>query len=805
MPKTVGTRGERRRLALNELDWNLTGRKNSNTVLTRTRGGGHGRPDIASTVARNAITIGEVLEEGKEEPAADELSPSSSDELEEDVTEPKPTHSRVIVEVAMLEQAFDEYPCKVCGENLELKIQTCCIASSIELVCNKVDCPYVCEFKKPTETKIHELDDRKYERMTDYALNVLYVLGMISVGDSHTEAGRLLGLLSLPNDTTMSKRSFSIIEDRIGPYLRELCDEIIVDNLDEEARLSMDETDYNLWKMWTKDEEGLGAVPAERMPKLSATYDMAWQQRSSGHQYNSVSGHGSLFGAKTRKLIYLVVKCKVCNVCKMFETKHPGEDVPDHQCWKTHDGSSKSMETSAALSALVDLFDNKKVVIKRLCCDDDSSIRAILQWSNADYCKNYNTDIIPQVPITRGDNKGKLQPRKDNGKLPGNVPEPTFVADPNHRRKTLNGELINMDTATKGVKETMTRMDTIRIVKNFGYMIRTLRDKDPSEYVNAGKAVLEHHFDNHEYCGAWCKRQHESEQQRKATLKYYRCKTKDAKLYAALKEKLARFIDYERLDEMAHTLDTNMNEAFNQICTWFAPKNKVFAGSGSLHNRLAFAVGINSLGFEVFFQRLFKKMGIPMADNVANYLHHKELTRMKRLTKIKTRESKIHKSKRKREILKEQTRIAKIERHKREGTYKPGMAVFDDPDIEQPDRLVLLGQHPARKKARNGGKPAKKYCEYCGAGTHSTRKSQKCQARDATVKMYRWEDGSPLSGPPYPRTAPAAGGQDVADEIAAADCDAMDHLPWDTAAPDLNALLAEDVDSDADSVTSGVI
>jgi hypothetical protein len=42
------------------------------------------------------------------------------------------------------------------------------------------------------------------------------------------------------------------------------------------------------------------------------------------------------------------------------------------------------------------------------------------------------------------------------------------------------------------------------------------------------------------------------------------------------------------LIEMAHSLDTNLNKAFNQICTWYAPKNKVFAGSYSLHNRIAF-------------------------------------------------------------------------------------------------------------------------------------------------------------------------------------------------------------------------
>jgi hypothetical protein len=84
-----------------------------------------------------------------------------------------------------------------------------------------------------------------YERMTDRALNVLYVLGFISMGDAHTEAGRLLGLCGLPNDTTMKSRSFSMIEERLGPFIRSLCEEVIIDNLIEEVRLSM-EIDNNL-------------------------------------------------------------------------------------------------------------------------------------------------------------------------------------------------------------------------------------------------------------------------------------------------------------------------------------------------------------------------------------------------------------------------------------------------------------------------------------------------------------------------------------------------------------------------------
>jgi hypothetical protein len=137
--------------------------------------------------------------------------------------------------------------------------------------------------------------------------------------------------------------------------------------------------------------------------------------------------------------------------------------------------------------------------------------------------KNNNTMVLPQVAKKVGKYKGKLQPRSDKGKLPANVPEPLFIADPNHRRKgLLTGELIRLDKEKVSVRLTMTRMDSTRIGKNFAYMARTLKERPIDEFVDAGKAVLEHHFDNHEFCGDWCKRKVESEVQRKRVIKYYR-------------------------------------------------------------------------------------------------------------------------------------------------------------------------------------------------------------------------------------------------------------------------------------------
>jgi hypothetical protein len=65
-----------------------------------------------------------------------------------------------------------------------------------------------------------------------------------------------------------------------------------------------------------------------------------------------------------------------------------------------------------------------------------------MKWSNMDWMINNHSAVGPRVIIAGGKLKGKTKPREDTGKLPGHVPEPTFVADPNHRRKLLMKELI---------------------------------------------------------------------------------------------------------------------------------------------------------------------------------------------------------------------------------------------------------------------------------------------------------------------------------------------------------------------------
>jgi hypothetical protein len=782
--KRPSLRGEQRRLSSDEPDWNLDG-----GVLRRTRGRGKGSSSTQSSEVASEEESKVDSGTGEETVSAVTEHVESEDDEAQGTTSTartrsgndKPTHTRIILEVVQLEEAFKNVPCSECGETIQLEIRTVCLASSIRLVCNNVNCSYVSQLNGPCKTTMHEDERCSYERMSDYAVNVLYVLGFISMGDAHTEAGRLLGLLGLPNDTTMMNRSFGIIEGRLSFHLRQLCEEVIAENIDEEARLSMSEVDYNVWMAWKKDAATVGDLPHVRWPHIDGTYDMAWQQKGSGKVYNSQSGHGTLFGRFTRKCIGLVIKSKLCSYCNTFQKKHPDTDVPLHECWKNHDGSSGSMESSGAVEVLTESFDKWKFVVKRLCCDDDSSIRADCQWSNADYMKNNNTTVLPMVKKKNKDGtlKETSQPRPDKGKLPGHVPEPQFVADPNHRRKGLTGELISIDTSKKDAKMTMTRMDSTRIGKNFGYMARTLKDRPEAEYVDAARACLEHHFDNHEFCGDWCKRKTESEESKRRLIKFYRCKKNDAALYALLQSKMERFVTKERLLEMAHGLDTNMNEAFNQICTWLAPKNKVFAGTCSLRNRIALAVIINSIGVELCFKRLLKKLGIAITPNVAYYLHTKEKSRVKRLSTIRTRAAKQKKNKRKYDKLKEATLQAKKEFHKRQGTYRSGMNL-EDPFASDEDE--------ARNHAAKKTKKAKEFCPFCGKSGHLTQKSKKCTAPPNSVMVYRREDGTLLADDPV--VAPHPPNEN---ELAQIDCDLMDSMPFDA-----------DYDSDIELQTLGL-
>jgi hypothetical protein len=721
------------KLTNRDSDWKLNG--TSSSTMSRTRHAGKGRPNLVKKVVNeesdsDVEMVDSEDSNGDEEYIFEEEDDSGDDFMDLSFDEEsggpddampteKPPPTRVIMEVKMLTKAFDDHcRCPQCGGSLELEVKSIVIATSLTLTCMTSNCPYVYHGDSPAATSVSKKkescnEDDSRERSTDYAINVLYIAGLVSCGDGGTEAGRVLGLLGLPNDTTMEKKSFCLIEDRICGHIKKLSEQILIENLVEEVRITMEKSgtlDDNDFMLWKQALDGSIVLSKSKYPALRVSYDMAWQQRSSGKKYNSPSGHALFVGGYTRKPISMIIKSKLCSYCKNWKQRKPGEAVPPHCCFMNYEGSSGAMEPLACLDMTIELYRNKHCKIGLICADDDASTRSMLRWSNSDYMKNNNTTVYPTEEISKGPNKGKLQKRKDRGRLPADVHEPMFVADPGHRKKVLTGVLQKMLDSKVDERATLSRMDATRIGKNFGYMIRSLPRLQECKYVDAAQAVLEHHFDNHQHCGPWCNRSRVAEADR--SKRFYRNKEQSGKLYAILQEKLGRFMTLDRLKEVAHGMDTQVNESFNNTAAWMAPKNKVYCGTGSLCNRLSMAVGISSVGFAAYFERLYKVLGITITPNVTYFLNCKDIVRKKRLAKIRTKEQKKLRLKRKHEQLRKdevQTRKSILGK---DAFYKSGTNMDD------------VVEHPQETAARNKKAPA--VCPHCKKKGHKTTKSKRC-------------------------------------------------------------------------------
>lgn len=639
--------------------------------------------------------------------------------------------TRVIVESQQLKNIIEKHTfCPHCKSPVVASLPTCCIATNIRIQCTNELCTFVA-IERPASADFPlpvDAGSPLITRTTDFAINILFVLSFMWSGDGGMEAGRLCGLLGLPKSTSMQS-AFGDIEKMVSPQLKAICDKVIRGNLEREVKhLLGDKIDNDgvlLFDLWKQKQ-----LPQQLWPRVRVAGDMGWSGRSSGHSYNSLSGHACLVSEHHREPIIWCIKSKHCCYCKSWNRRHTeDEQVPEHACSKNWDGSSGSMEPQAILDMVVRLNRDEQVIVDTIVTDDDSAIKAKCKWSNADHCHNNNTDEIPMI-INRN---GNLTKRPDKGMLPSDMEEPKFLADPNHRKRTLKGELYRLVNKKVADRHTLTKCDVLRISMNFAYMARTLKeDMTDDVIVERAKAVLEHHFDNHEHCGDWCRRKPQyvgpitKAEHRSRRKKYYRNKERDTKLYNLLQQKLARFVAVDALREVCHDMDTNKNESLNNTIAWIAPKNKVYSGTASLSNRICIALCVTSLGVLPFFEEVFKQFGIVMTDDVRHYLEGLHLRRAKRIAKTKTTAGKKKRSKKFHDKLIEHTVVAKRERKKRQSTYKSGVGMdggySSDDDNSDKDKATA-----SKKKPTAPGTDMSKYCKRCEQHGHSRASSKLCK------------------------------------------------------------------------------
>jgi len=70
--------------------------------------------------------------------------------------------------------------------------------------------------------------------------------------------------------------------------------------------------------------------------------------------------------------------------------EHEGNNImPEHECTINHEGGSGAMESAALLDMLHFISTNYPVNVTVVLTDDDSTMRAVTQWSNADYARYF--------------------------------------------------------------------------------------------------------------------------------------------------------------------------------------------------------------------------------------------------------------------------------------------------------------------------------------------------------------------------------------------------------------------------------
>ena len=302
----------------------------------------------------------------------------------------------------------------------------------------------------------------------------------------------------MPSGARMRHTHFMAIEQEIAITEIEVAERAIRASLEEEIKRTVEITIDMSYEQWL-------AIDDNDRPRvgLVMSFDAGWQKRSSGHTYDSLSGHAAFYGQRTRKIIALAIMSKKCTICcdraKKARELEGNEEVPEHYCPKNHQGSSKSMEPLAAIELLKYIYSNTNSYVRIMVMDDDSSTVA-----NGKHA--YKDKIAAGLMMANEWPKNeKGTKRKDAGLLPLEIPEPQSLADPTHRAKCVAAKIFGLKKkhGTRGTN--ITSVDAHRIKLYWGHWQKQSRNLSFDEFKHKANAISEHLFDDHTFCSIeWC-------------------------------------------------------------------------------------------------------------------------------------------------------------------------------------------------------------------------------------------------------------------------------------------------------------
>jgi hypothetical protein len=460
----------------------------------------------------------------------------------------------------------------------------------------------------------------------------------------------------------------------------------------------------------------------EKRTAISVQGDCRWDQRKGGRAYNSDSGTHLIVGNESLKTVAVECLSRRCSKCEHNKIH------PLFVCPKNYEGSSKGMEAEGALRNVRLLYNEKNVFIETFVMDDDSSTKSILRHS---WKLMVDSGILDSLDWPRTASGAK---KKDSGQLPLLHPIIDFLADKNHRVRTYAKYFFLLAHKKRSVT-CCTPNDAERMKRNFAYSIHMYRHDSFSEFKKAAKAVLEHHFNNHVFCGEWCPANKWKEDEKQLRSLKYRCKVKHTELYEQMSTIHNTFTDVWNLQEIYHEYHSNKCESLNGFITKFLPKHKHYCRTIINRARTYLAIGIDSVGYNEYYGVLWKMLGVSFTSLTNE--HHQRLDRTR---KKKSKYDQSEKTKKaRRQKLNDKLRAASelLMKDKKKGkTYGSNIA---GPQVDgmalDGSEVIDLVETTTKKKSPPS------ICGWCHKVGHATKNHSKCMLTvKPRGKHYRKEN-----------------------------------------------------------------
>ncbi|XP_046563466.1 uncharacterized protein LOC124272337 [Haliotis rubra] len=329
--------------------------------------------------------------------------------------------------------------------------------------------------------------------------------------------------------------------------------------------------------------------------RICVSVDAGWQKRGSGKCYDSLSGHCSMIGNKTGKVLGYSIRSKSCRIC--HQANKANRIPEEHDCRKNWDGSSKGMEPDM-VSEMVVKAKEEDVHVTSIIGDDDATSIARLR-------ANVDKDIVKQ-------------------------------SDKNHVRKGLGNKLYQLQKKHKTLSTKVIRY----LQKCFNYMIS--QNKGNQDGISRGLTALScHPFGDHSKCDdTWCRFLMSSSSSFRS-LPYGKALS-DLTLQADLK---ALFDNYAiHKVRLASLGSTQSNDRFNKTVSSKAPKSRHYSGSSSLHFRVAASVAQKNVGHS-YIIAVNRTLGLSPGTYTRQHFTLKDLQHRKRkaiASTIKAKQHRLH-------------------------------------------------------------------------------------------------------------------------------------------------------------------